>query len=439
MQQLKEPTIVSIEKGTIDLAAEAEAGTVEQMAQFAKDYTANETSKVEKQNIVAKFGSLYNLTGQILANTNSDISYKYILKDNITGEFVNLYDSPMSAETKTALEGLVGKYVTGTFMFWDIHSSGYGRFIPVTTLTETTAPVATDAQKVYAAKKEVAELLTNDIVSDVKLFTESALGATVAWTSSNEAVLTSKGKVGASENSTEKVTLTAVITSGSETATVEVEVTVKFPEPTTVKQVLDACDAGESIVRFKGKVIATDADGYFYVADSTAVVYVRTKLSSVEGLEVGNCVDIIGKTTVYTSSGKQYTRQITANSIKKITEEIQVLAATNVTIADFAAVSATDGVIDEASVTAFKADSKAYSIITFEAYVTVRGSYNNVYFGTANDSESAALLYYYKSADQNGVKAFEGKLVTVTCVVYDINGSDGWRLGSVLTITEKTA
>lgn len=439
LQQLKSPSIVSVTSGTIDLAQTATNATVEDMAGFAKTFNATETTKAEKDEIVATFGTLYNLTGQILANTDSNISYKYVLKDNITGEFVNLYDSPMNSATKTALEGLVGKYVTGTFMFWDIHSSGYGRFIPVTTLTETTAPVATDAQKVSAAKKEIATLLANDIVSDIKLFTESSLGATVAWTSSNESVLTSAGKVGASENATEKVTLTAVITSGDETATVETEVTVKFPSPTTVKQVLAACDAGESIVRFKGKVIATDVDGYFYVADSTGVVYVRTKLSTVEGLEVGNYVDIIGKTTVYTSSGKQYTRQITANSIKKITEEVTVMAAKQVTLADFAAISATEGVIDETSLTAFKANELGYSIVTFDAYVTIRGSYSNVYFAAANDTTSAAVLYYYKSFDQDGVKAFAGKLVSVTCVVYDIQGTDGWRLGSYLSIVEKTA
>lgn len=439
MQQLKDPSVVINETGTIDLAQQAAAATVEDMAAFAKDYSNVEATKAEKEEIVAKFGSMYNLTGQILANTDSNISYKYILKDNITGEFVNLYDSPMTAATKTALEGLVGKYVTGTFMFWDIHSSGYGRFIPVTTLTETTAPVATDAQKVNAAKKDVEALLANDIVADINLFTESGLGATVVWTSSNEAFLTKEGKLGASTNATEKVTLTAVITSGTETATVTKEVTVKFPEPITVKQVVDACDAGKSIVCFKGKVVATDVDGYFYVADSTAVVYIRTKLSTVDGLAVGDYVKIVGETTTYNNSGKQYTRQINAKSIAEITEEVTVMAAKQVTLADFAAISATEGVIDETSLTAFKANELGYSIVTFEAYVTIRGSFGNAYFSTANDTTSAAVLYYHKSFDQDGVKAFAGKLVTVTCVVYDVQGTDGWRLGSCLSIVEKTA
>ena len=439
LHELKDPTIVSSEAGSFNASQNAENSDVAALADVVANYVKPGASDEYKEEVEFSYGSLYNLSGRLLENKDSSISYKYILQDDITGKFINLYDSAMTTEVKNQLATLVGKYVKGTFMLWDMHSAGYGRFLPVGLLEETTVPTVTDAQKVSAAQKEIEELLSSDVVADINLFTESALGATIVWTSSNEGFLTKEGKIGASTNATEKVTLKAVITAGEETATVEKEVTVKFPEPITVKQVLDACDAGKSIVCFKGKIIAEDVDGFFYVADETAVVYVRTKLSTVEGLAVGDYVKVVGETTVYANSGKQYTRQINAKSIAEITEEVTVMAAKNVTIADFAAISATEGVISDESVAAYKANELAYSIITFEAYVTVRSSYNNVYFATANDDTSAALLYYYKSADQDGVKAFEGKLVTVTCVVYDINGSDGWRLGSVLTITEKTA
>lgn len=438
LHQLKTPTITVVENGTIDYASKAPAATIAEMAKFAKDYYGTTATDAEKTAIAFKYGALYTLTGKLLANTDTNISYKYILKDEITGEFINLYDSPMSTEVKAQLETLVGKYVTGTFMFWDTHSGGYGRFLPVATLTETQAPTATDAQKVESAKKEIAALLADTIVADVDLFTTSGLGATVVWTSSNEAFLTSAGKIGASTNATETVTLTAVITAGNETAEVETEVTVKFPEPITVKAVVDACGT-DAVVCFKGKVIATDVDGYLYVADSTAVIYVRTKLAEVEGLAVGDFVKIVGTATVYNNSGKQYTRQVKTISITEITEEVTVMAAKQVTIADFPAIQATEGIVAEESITAYKANENAYSIVTFEAYVTIRTSYNNVWFATANDTTSSALLYYYKSFDQDGVKALEGKLVTVTCVIYDIGGADGWRLGSVLEIAEKTA
>ncbi len=442
LNQIKDPTILIDAKGTLDVATIAAAATIDEMAAFAKTYASTTATEAEKTAVTYKYGSLYKLTGHLLENTNSDISYKYILKDEITGEFINLYDSSMNTAIKDQLAGLVGKYITGTFMFWDIHSSGYGRFIPAVAVTETTAPVATDEQKVAAAKQEIAELLAEDIVADIELFTESGLGATVSWVSSNTDFLSNEGKVGASTNLTETVTLTATITAGEVTDTVETEVTVKFPEPITVKQVIQTCDTGESkVVVFSGKIVAADTDGYFYAADSTGVVFVRTKLSTFEGLAVGDSVKIVGTTSVYLNSDKQYTRQIAAKSIVKLTEAVTVMEAVSVTIADFAAIEVADSKITADGVTAIKADAKYGAIITFEAYVSIRtnGSYSNAYFATENNTTSSALLYYHKSIDQDGVKALDGKLVTVTCVVYDASASDGWRLGSYISIAEKTA
>lgn len=439
LHELKDPTIVSTEAGSFNATQNAEDTDVAALADIVANYVKPGATDEYKAEVEFSYGNLYNVSGRLLENTNSAISYKYILQDDITGKFVNLYDSAMTTEVKNQLATLVGKYIKGTFMLWDMHSQGYGRFLPIGAVEETAVPTLNDAQKVAAAKSEIELLLANDIVTDVNLFATSTLGATVVWISSNENFLTKEGKIGASTNATEKVTLTAVITCGTETATVEKEVTVKFPEPITVKQVVEACDAGKSIVCFKGKVVATDIDGYFYVADSTGVIYVRTKLETVDGLAVNDYVKVVGETSVYDNSGKQYTRQINAKQIVEITEQITVMEATQVTLADFAAVTATDGVISDTSLAAFKADTKGYAIVTFEAYVTIRGSYGNAYFSVANDDSSAAVLYYHKSADQEGVKAFAGKLVTVTCVIYDIQGTDGWRLGSCLSIVEKTA
>ena len=60
------------------------------------------------------------------------------------------------------------------------------------------------------------------------------------------------------------------------------------------------------VVSLKGKVVALDVDGYFYLADSTGVIYVRTKLP--EGVVSGDNVVVDGQTSVYLNSNKQYPR-----------------------------------------------------------------------------------------------------------------------------------
>lgn len=190
------------------------------------------------------------------------------------------------------------------------------------------------------------------------------------------------------------------------------------------------------VVSLKGKVVALDVDGYFYLADSTGVIYVRTKLP--EGVVSGDNVVVDGQTSVYLNSNKQYTRQINANNISKIEEEVAVMEAVKTAISDFPSLEAESGVLSDAAIETIKAYSNYGKLVEITGFVKIRGSYGNAYICEANDDTSAGLLVYYKSDKQDELKAYEGKKVTVVICVYDANGYDGWRLESPLSITEVT-
>ena len=422
-------------------AFDYEANAVESNVAAIREIVANAKDEdgQYKFETISSYGKFYKIGGVVLANTDSSISYKWVISDYTTGEIFNLYDSSMEAGTLEKLAELEGKYVEAVFMLWDIHSNGYGRLVPVlSTLKEAAAPTVADDVKVANTKAELQALLEGKtIVSDVELATTGKYdGLSIAWTSSNEAVLSAAGKLGTSTNPVEKVTLTAVIKAGEVEETLTMEVTVAFLEATTIDKVITACDGDSVHVMFNAKIIALDEDGYFYAADNTGVIYVRTKLTN--GLAVGDSVQIVGTTSVYNNKGKQYTRQIAAISMSKLDAEVKTIAAEKATIEDFAACEAAEGVLTDAGIAAVKAHKFNGKLVTITGYVTIRGQYSNVYIATENDTESAAVLVYYKSSSQEEIKSYEGKLVTITCTVYDCHASDGWRLGSVVAIAEGT-
>ena len=356
-----------------------------------------------------------------------DGKYYYFTKDKVrmyvyassSSVFVNadgmaeLAEKTVKGQTAD-ITGIVGMY------------NGAIQIIPLTTdaITHVTVELS-DQEVLNKAKDLVNELAGKVYAKDLALTTSTPQGATIAWTSANTELIANDGKLGNYPLEETAVKLTAVITAGSLTETVEIEVKVAALAKTTIASSQAACDANDgTIVWLEGQIVGFDKSGYAWIADETGVIYVRTKF---EGFNVGDSVKVIGTATQYTS--KQYTRQIGSATITKLDTEVKVLAPVKIEIEDLGTPASNEDVIA----------SRFYGkLVTVTGYVTIRGSYSNLYISVANDQESAAVQYYYSlPADLlDALKAYEGKLVTVTAPIYNWSQSNGWALGAALEVVE---
>lgn len=311
------------------------------------------------------------------------------------------------------ITGVVGMY------------NGAIQIIPLTTDAITHVTVELSDQEVLNKAKDIVNELAGQVYAkDLDLLTSTPQGATIAWTSANTELISNEGKLGNYPLEETAVKLTAVITAGSLTETVEIEVKVAALTKSTIAAAQAACDQNNVVIWLEGKLIGLDKNGYGFIADETGAVYVRTKF---EGFAIGDSVKVIGTATQYTS--KQYTRQISNATITKLDTEVKVATPVKIEIADLGAPTTNEEVMA----------TRYYGmIVTVTGYVTVRGSYSNVYISVANDQESAAIQYWYTlPADVvAALQAYEGKLVTVTAPIYNWSQSNGWALGAALEIVE---
>ena len=420
----------SVVKGTFDYNDEVIESDVDTLAGYAP---VGSTYSQEQLSVLGKF---YKISGKIIDDPNG--KYTYAVENHATGKSVVIYDSALADGVKDKVASLKGKYAEMVVLYNDFYSTGFARVVPILdSIKETEAPTLSDEDKVNDTIATLQKLLSEKVVEDIALPTSNDYdGLTIEWASNKPEVLSAEGKFGTSENKEEEVELTAVIKLGEITKEEKFTVTVAFASEMTVAEAVKACDGDSKVVSLKGKVVALDVDGYFYLADSTGVIYVRSKLP--EGVVSGDSVVVDGQTSVYLNSNKQYTRQINANNISKIEEEVAVMEAVKTAISDFPSLEAENGVLSNAAIETIKAYSNYGKLVEITGYVKTRGQYGNAYICEANDDTSAGLLVYYKSDKQDELKSYEGKKVTVVICVYDANGYDGWRLGSPLSITEVT-
>ena len=427
--EVKDVSVVSKEAGEYNYEDHIIEGDVTQLAEVVPA-----SSPYTKEDL-AILGKYYHVSGRIVKDPNG--KYTYALQDDLSGKSIVLYDSQFAEGTLEKLTSLEGKYVEMIVIFNDFYSSGFGRVIPlVDTIKEAKAPELADDQKVAKTKEELTKLLSEEVKASINLYTTNNFeGVTITWESDKPEVLDNTGKLGTSANVSEEVVLTAVIKAGEVTETVTFNVVVVFVAESTVAEVVKACDGEAKTVVFTGKVVALDQDGYFYVSDATGVIYVRTKLGDVAAL--GDVVTVTGETAVYTSSNKQYTRQINAVEIKKVEKAVDAMKAVVVSYADFVSYEADEaGVFTDAAIATIKESNVLGKIVTLTGYVQLRGSYGNVYICESEATDSKGILVYYKSNKYDELKAFEGKQITVTLPVYDVHGKDGFRLGTPCEIVE---
>lgn len=400
------------------------------------DYSTVAEMKIEDINKVTTedlsgFGSIKKITGMVIKDfaspTNGAKVSDYAIKDSLTNEVAAIYNSS-SKSVQDLLATKVGQYVSVVVVTYDFHSSQkvWRHFAVEGTVQDATAPVLTDAEIIASVKGEVeAMFVGKSFAADLVLPATGLAGGTIAWTSGNTAVVANDGKVTIPAVDTD-VELTFTITSGE--VSEEYKVTVKILAVTlkTVKEATDALDVADGMVMVEGVIIGQDVDGYYYLADETGVIYVRHKLAD-NTLVVGNKVKVTGKGVVFLNSNKQYTRQISGNySVVKVDEEIHAspLAAVDATIADFDFTIAADQLR-----TNVPQEELYGKIVKFNAFITIQGTYKNVYLATSTEEGAPKILVYYKSMGDADLKALVGKQVTITAVVYDYHVADGWRLG----------
>ncbi len=424
--EIENPGIVVDEEGdgTYPYADVATVGTVDEI-------TAFEATDQEK------YGKVMTIEGFVVDDPQG--AYTYGIQDFKSGKSVTVYDSCTNKDALDKLKEMKGQYVKATVVVYDRHSNGYWRVLAIASKIEAAEiPVLSDQEKVTTTKEQLTAAFDGKtIYADIALPTTNDFeGLTISWASDKPEVLSAAGVKGTSTEIENVVKLTATITSGSLTETLEVTINVFMLAKTNVKYALYTSDLGGDTVWLEGKIIALDVDGYFYLADETGVIYVRTKLT--DGVALGDSVKVIGKTSNYNNKNKQYTRQMAATSITKLETEVTPVAAIQTTISNFPALDVASGILTDLGYAQIKGNSAYGKIIEITGYVQTRGTYGNIYLCETAEETSAGIYYYYKSTDQDAIKALVGKLVKFTCVVYDASSTEGWRLGSCLSYEEVT-
>ncbi|HRT68956.1 MAG TPA: hypothetical protein P5173_01905 [Bacilli bacterium] len=428
-------SLVEIEKPGITIDEEGD-GTYP-YAEIATVGTADDIFAF-KSTDQENYGKVMTIEGYVVDDPQG--AYTYGIQDFKSGNAVTVYNSCTNNDALDKLKEMKGQYVKATIIVYDYHSNGYWRVLAIASEIEAAeVPVLSDQEKVASTKEQLTAAFDGKtIYADIDLpKTNDFEGLTISWVSDKPEVLSAEGVKGTSPEIENVVKLTATITSGSLTETLEITINVFMLAKTSVKYALYTSDLGGDTVWVEGKIVALDVDGYFYLADETGVIYVRTKLTD-DVAALGDSVKVIGKTSFYNNKNKQYTRQMAASSITKLETEVTPLAAIQTTISGFPALDVADGLLTDLGYAQIKGNSAYGKIIEITGYVQTRGTYGNIYLCETTEETSAGILYYYKSSYQNEIKELVGKLVKFTCVIYDASAGDGWRLGSCLSYEEVT-
>ncbi|MFA7435472.1 MAG: immunoglobulin-like domain-containing protein [Bacilli bacterium] len=378
------------------------------------------------------YGKLVKVTGMVIKNyispaDGSTVS-EYALQDILTGSVAAIYNSTEKS-VKDILATKVGQYVTMVVMVYDRHSvqlvwRNYG--IPGT-IEDAETPSLTDEEIVARAANEIELLFEGkSFATNLNLITEGTSGGTISWSSGNTDVLDDDGTITTPDNDTE-VTLTYTITSGDETETGTVNVTILALQKSTIKEAIDKIDQEEQMVIIEGVIIGADSDDYYYLADETGVIFVRNKLAA-DDLVVGNKVRVVATGTIFNRSS-EFTRQVGANyTVTKLDDQIHPspLEAVDADITDF------DFTITADDMATKVPQEELYGkLVTITAYFVKRtsGNFTDPYLAVSLEDGAAAMIIHHKSVNRAVFDDLIGKQVTVTGVIYSFNVNSGWRFG----------
>ena len=276
-------------------------------------------------------GQTLNVTGKLLfGQYNGNTSDSFWLEDGITGAQLLIYYKSYTADEEAALKEYVGKFVNVNVVTYDKYSSyapyNSRAFILTNTVKETTAPVLSDAEKLAQAVNKVKAVNLEDTYYNGDAFAfptvDVAEGVNVEW-SIEPAALLVDGKLVITTDG--KATIKAVVTCGSASETVSLEVNVAAElKVSTVKEALELADNANVVVQ--GVVTAINSewsDKYgnisVTITDKTGSLYVFRLATNVK---LGQTIKITGKMGTYNDA-----RQVAAGATAEIIAEVPSVVA----------------------------------------------------------------------------------------------------------------
>lgn len=377
------------------------------------------------------YGRILNISGKVTKSKYGNYD-NYEITDELTGEKVMIYHD---SETgfMDAIEANFEQYVKATVITYNYHSSDkvWRVFGYAGSVTKTDAVEYADEDKIHLISLKLKSEYDNiEVVSDLNLPTESLFDSTIAWESSAPTVIGNDGKFTVPTEDTE-VELTASVTIGETTLEFTFKVTAVAPTKLTVAELLEAIDNEEANnVLVEGVIIGQDSGGYFYLADETAVVYTRVKLSD-HNVEVGDKVRVIANGSIYNGTTR-YNRQLAGVGnavIEKVDDEKHEspLEAVQAEISDFDHTITVDNLVEK--VQEEELFGKVFEISGYFILVP-SGSYTDLYLAESLEEGADKVRIYHSSMEVKALKELAGKQVTITAVVYEVNPSTGlWNLG----------
>ena len=271
--------------------------------------------------------------------------------------------------------------------------------------------------------------------------TTQVLGDTtydVVWTSDKPEFLAMDGTVTrpASGQADEVVVMTASITVGDVTETMEVEFNVfAFESATTLASIADVYDEEVgTYVRFEGVTVIGKMTVGFFISDGTTILYIYDSATLYNDVQIGSVYDIEGVYDLYFNSP-----QLANNASKPLTAVASTAtpAAMNGTPSTVSAAVATKPTPSAANPMVYD-----YLAITGKVMVdnqetaTPLGRYNTFLVdatfegtqviqtlasGKGTAYNTPTIIIYYQSPNKAAVEALDGENVTINILLY------GWR------------
>lgn len=244
---------------------------------------------------------------------------------------MEVYYKSWSDARVAEIKALEGKFVNVDVTLKD-YSYGYR-----VTVNENGAVVenttATDQEKANLAvafNDLVFKGLGEEIVADLDLSDESAFvadgtdGAALVWTSSNEDVIATYGKVTLPSGATASVDLTVTATVGTATATKTYTVVVADKDALEVNTVTEAVAMDDGTVVLVEGVVTGMRYGKPFLQDADGgVIFVYSNIDT----KVGDKIKVFGKLTTYSGNG---------NDLKQIKDAVlmETVSSGNATVFD---------------------------------------------------------------------------------------------------------
>jgi len=363
-------------------------------------------------------GKHYNIIGTVELRGEYNNVWLYTGDEAI----VIYYQSP--ASSIAALEGVVGETISIDVVYYTDHPVDGLRVVFQGGASDIT--LQADFSDEQTARLAASELTIGalETTSDFTLPSSiEGFDASVTWATSDDSVVTADGVVSRDEEIDYEATLTATITVGSDSYTMDFPITVlsyatEAATPVAVADVLAGTVGEEYLV--EGVVSAINMDYGFFIQDlDGTAIYVA---STFEGVEVGDHVVLRGDLGLWDSYGNYQLKLEDASLVEDNDGDNDVFIITDQTATEI--------------VDAFQADySPSSKIYTTDLTFTHVDTYGYAFFdaGTAGDMQ---ITFKYEDYAPFLAEVEAGLVLEdVTFVVYDVN-YDNLRVVSVEILEE---